>query len=205
MTGTGDGRRAEDAQTDALVCAAQGGDTAAQDELLRRNLPRLRAFVRLRTDRFLRAHESQSDLVQSTCREVLGSLAGLTYEGADAFHGWLYTVVLNKLREKARYHRADRRNPDREEREIADADGLVAAYAALGTPSEHATSAELAQRIEAAFERLEPDHREVVTLARLAGLPTASIARRMGRSEQAVRSLLSRALVRLSALLEAPR
>lgn len=188
--------------TDALVRSAQAGDVAAQEELLRRNLPRLRAFVRLRADRFLRARESHSDLVQSACREVLGSLDKIKYENEDLFRGWLYTIVVNKLREKARFHRAARRDPAREAPEITDVDGLVGAYSTFVTPSQHAVGAELATRIEAAFEQLDPDHREVITLSRLAGLSTASIAQRMQRSEQAVRSLLSRALVRLSALLD---
>lgn len=188
--------------TDALVRAAQAGDVEAQNELLRRNLPRLRAFVRLRADRFLRARESHSDLVQSACREVLGSLDKIKYENEDLFRGWLYTIVVNKLRDKARFHRAARRDPAREAPEISDVDGLVGAYSTFVTPSQHAVGAELATRIEAAFEQLDSDHREVITLSRLAGLSTASIAQRMERSEQAVRSLLSRALVRLSALLD---
>jgi len=203
MTETPDAPLQSSPHTEALVRAAQAGDVSAQDELLRRNLPRLRAFVRLRADRFLRARESHSDLVQSTCREVLGSLDKITYENEDLFRGWLYTIVANKLREKARFHRAARRDPDREAPEITDPDGLVTAYAAFASPSQHAEGAELAARIEAAFEQLDADHREVITLSRLAGLPTAAIALRMERSEQAVRSLLSRALVRLSALLDA--
>jgi RNA polymerase sigma-70 factor (ECF subfamily) len=203
MTGTPDAPLQPPSQTGALVRAAQAGDVAAQDELLQRNLPRLRAFVRLRADRFLRARESHSDLVQSTCREVLGSLDKITYENEDLFRGWLYTIVANKLREKARFHRAARRDPDREAPELEDPDALVAAYSAFVSPSQHAVGAELAVRIEAAFEQLDADHREVITLSRLAGLSTAAIAQRMERSEQAVRSLLSRALVRLSALLDA--
>ena len=49
--------------------------------------------------------------------------------------------------------------------------------------------------MEAAFDSLPDDYREVITLARIAGLSHAEIARQMARSESAVRMLLSRALV----------
>ena len=49
------------------------------------------------------------------------------------------------------------------------------------------------------------DHREVITLHRLAGLPFADIASVMGRSEGAVRNLFNRGVARLSTLMEKSR
>ena len=60
-------------------------------------------------------------------------------------------------------------------------------------------STPLIRRFEAAFDRLTAEQREVVSLARILRLPHKEIAARMGKSEVAVRSLLSRALVALSA------
>ncbi len=59
---------------------------------------------------------------------------------------------------------------------------------------------QLAQ-LEAAFDRLSPDHREVLTLARIVGLPHREIAEVMGRSEAACRILLYRATAQLGILL----
>jgi RNA polymerase sigma factor (sigma-70 family) len=53
------------------------------------------------------------------------------------------------------------------------------------------------QRLEAAFERLTEPQREVLTLSRIAGLPHAAIAERLGKSEVAVRQLLVRAMAAL--------
>ena len=192
-----------EAESAALVSAAKRGDREALDELLRRHLPLVRAFVRLRSDRAFRARESQSDVVQSVCREVLEGLGDFEYRGEAAFRGWLHVVSLNKLRERARYHRADRRDPDQEEAPFAD--DRVVDYEAFGSPSAIVGQSEQASRIEAAFDELKPEHREVIALARLSGLPAREIGRRMNRSETAVRQLLSRALVRLSALLEGGR
>jgi DNA-directed RNA polymerase specialized sigma24 family protein len=49
------------------------------------------------------------------------------------------------------------------------------------------------ERIEAAFDQLSEEHREVISLAHLAGLLRAEIAERIQRSEGAVRVLLHRA------------
>ncbi len=56
--------------------------------------------------------------------------------------------------------------------------------------------------IEAAFDRIAPPDREVIALARIAGLPHAEIAQQLGKSEAAVRTMLKRALVRLAAALD---
>ena len=57
--------------TRRLVLAAQDGDAGAREELLLKHMDRLRAFVRLRSDQRLRLRESESDLVQSVCGEIL--------------------------------------------------------------------------------------------------------------------------------------
>ncbi len=56
--------------------------------------------------------------------------------------------------------------------------------------------------IERAFEELPDDHRQVILLARLVGLSRKEIADEMGRSEVAVRNLLSRALSQLAEILD---
>jgi RNA polymerase sigma-70 factor (ECF subfamily) len=57
-------------------------------------------------------------------------------------------------------------------------------------------------RLEEALQRLSEDHRDVILLSRIEGLPAKEVAERMGRSENAVYLLLSRALKRLAGELE---
>ena len=56
------------------------------------------------------------------------------------------------------------------------------------------------QRLEAAFDSLPDDYHEVILLCRIVGLSQNAAAERMGRSVDAVRNLLHRALVRLATL-----
>lgn len=193
---------ASDDRTRELVLAAQRGDAGARDELLRLHLERIRAFVRLRSDARLRQRESESDLVQSVCREVLNDLGRFEFRDAAGFRAWLSAIALNKLREKWRFHGAERRGAQHEAGALDELGEFEACSQAQASPSQHAIANEARASLEAAFDRLGEEHREVVLLSRVLGLPHAEIARRMGLTEVAVRSRLSRALVALSAELE---
>lgn len=177
----------------------------AQDALLRQHLASLRAYVRLRSDRQLRLRESESDLVQSICREVLTDLSGFEYHDASGFRAWLFKVALNKVREKGRFHGADRRDPRRERGSLDSDLDLHIDYTSLFTASDHAMAGEAEREFEAAFDRLSQDHRDVIVQSRILRLSHATIAEHSGRSEVAVRSLLSRALVALAAQLARER
>lgn len=188
-----------------LLDKARGGDPAALEALLRSNLPGLRAFLRLRSGRLLRAKESVSDLVQSVCRELLQDLASAEVETEQAFRCWLYTSAHRKILDRRKYWEAEKRDAAREAPPAgAPCEGeqsLLQSYAVLATPSRHAAASEEIARIEEAFERLPEEYREVISLARFVGLSSREIAARMGKSEEAVRQLLTRARARLARLL----
>ena len=54
-------------------------------------------------------------------------------------------------------------------------------------------------RFERAYYTLSPEHQEVIRLVRLEGLQVTEVAKRLGRSQSAVRHLLLRALEKLRA------
>jgi RNA polymerase sigma-70 factor (ECF subfamily) len=62
------------------------------------------------------------------------------------------------------------------------------------SPSKALRRNERFDRLEASLRRLCPDHRTVIVLARIEGLSMKEIARRLNRSEGAVKNLLVRAL-----------
>jgi RNA polymerase sigma-70 factor (ECF subfamily) len=185
-----------------LVLAAQRGDTPALDVLLTRHLPALRAFVRLRADVAFRARESCSDLVQTACRQALEHLHEFEWRGEDSFRNWLFALANNKVLNRWQYHRAARRDPVREAARADDSAGLLVAYSAIVTPSEDAIAHEFAERLEAAIDQLPASYREVLLLARVAGLSHPAIAERLGVSEAAARTRLTRARARLATLLD---
>ncbi len=187
---------------DVLWKRATVGDAKALDELLVDYLPHLRAFVRSRVDGALRQRESCSDVVQSVCRELVSRRESFEFRGEAQFRGWLFTSALNKIREKHRFHHAGRRDVHKEDGiDPLSAAELALAYASVSSPASVAAMREDVDRLEKAFDELSDDHREVISLARIAGLPLDEVGQRMGRSPDAVRMLLGRALLALGALL----
>ena len=61
---------------------------------------------------------------------------------------------------------------------------------------------EEAERLSRAFQGLTPEHRGVLRRSQIDGARQADIAREMGRTPEAVRKLLARAMARLSTALE---
>ena len=182
-----------------LVRASRSGDRAALEELLRRYLPGLRAFVRLRMGPALRARESSGDVVQSVCADLLAA-HGLEFDGEAAFRNWLYVAVSNKLRNHDRWFHAAKRDAGREV--PPDGEDLAACYARALSPSGVLMARERVARLESAFDALPEHYREVVTLARIAGLTYEQVATATGRTPDSVRNILARALNQLASELE---
>ncbi len=155
--------------------------------------------MRLKAGPALRARESQSDLVQSVCREALEDLSRIECADEDAFRGWLMQVALHKILGRANYHRAQRRDPGREAK--GGAPSVLEAYAGFCTPSRDAMVEEETRRIEAAFDRLPENYRDVILASCIEGRSHRELAERWGKSEEALRQLLTRARARLGMLL----
>lgn len=175
---------------------AATGDDASLDALLARYLPQLHAYVHARLSNDLRARESSMDVVQSVCRDLLAERGRFDFRGEERFRAWLFTAALNKMRDKYRFHHGAGRDVRREERAQSLSDLDLAKN--LLTPSQDAIGAETAKQVREALEQLSDDHREVITLARIVGLPHRVIAEVLERSEEATRQLLGRALLQFA-------
>lgn len=182
-----------------MLDAASRNDPAAVAALLQQHLPALRAFVRLKAGPSLRARESCSDLAQSVCRDVLENAERFRFGGEAEFRKWLFTTALRKIADRAEHWRADKRDPQREQGGLDQEEML--GLAAIYTPSRQAAAREELARVEAAFATLLPEKQEVVLMARLMGMSHPQIAQELGKTEVAVRSILSRALAELAAKL----
>ena len=164
------------------------------------NLPGLTRFVRRRMGPELSARESASDIVQSTCRELLRSASSFEERGEASFQRWLQSAAEHKLANRARHWRAQRRageSPLPGAPRAAD-DELTARSPSAAGPSEEAMLREEIERLERAFQALEPEYRTVLRRSQIDGASHAELALEMGRSSEAVRKLVARALARLS-------
>lgn len=169
-------------------------DTSGLEELIVECLPELRGFVGRRMGPAVRAREAVSDVVQSTCRELLAHRERFRWREGEGFRRWLYSTALRKILNKDRFHTANRR----------DAGGDVALLSPspstrVADPSEQSQHEETLECLREALDRLPEDYRKVVILAHLACIPRSDVAREMNRTEGAVRNLLHRALASLGA------
>lgn len=198
-----------DPNIQALTEAAARGDRGAVDRLLELYLPELQAFVARRAGRPLKAQESSADIVQSVCREVLQHADRFRHPSEVAFKQWLYTTALRKISSRLDFYRAQKRDHGRVQNFVPGsvdeaASQVLEFYQSFSSPSRAMIVQEEVGRIEAAFEQLTEEQREVVTMAHVLGLSRAEIAQRLGKSEGNVRVLLHRALARVSELLSQP-
>lgn len=165
------------------------------ETLVARYLPALRSFVRLRMGAELRAREESCDIVQSVAREVLHHAERFQHGGESGFRDWLFTTAHRKVVNHLQHWRAQKRSSGRDVVLPDELNGLVP------SPSRHASAREELIAVEAAFDALSDEQREVVTGSRLLGLSHAELAARLGKTEVAVRKILSRGLARLAAVL----
>jgi len=187
-------------ESTTLLRAARQGSREALGELYARYGTRLLAFIRMRMGRDLRQRVESRDILQATLLKSFQRLA--QFEGGDGatLMGWLVRIADNEIRDQADYQH-------RQRRDVAagvpiDAGGVDLPARVRSALSEAVVSEE-AERLGAALEALDPDHREVIALRKLEELSFKEVAARMGRSEDACRMLLARAMVELTLRLRA--
>ncbi len=175
----------------------------ALEQLFARNLPALVAYLRARVGGALAARESISDLAQSVCREVLLDQPQLHFPNEESFRAYLFLQASRKVVDRYRYHKMAMRDPAREVDLPSESEAreLLSGFAQMITPSRNAGAREELDRVEQAVHELPDNQREVVLLSRIGGISYTQIARQMGISEAAVRSLAARGLAKLAAKL----
>lgn len=187
-------------QTSADRFSATRDGSIAPANLAVHYLPRLRAFVCARLGADLRARVDESDIVQSVCRELCNGEQRLQFDSERQFRAWLFSAALNKIRDKARYWGREKRSAEHEQPADSriDLDQRLAGLAGVFTPSRIASAREEAERIEDVIANLPDDYRAVIALTRIAGLDYRQAGEELGRSPDATRVLLGRALRRLA-------
>jgi len=180
----------------ALLRAARDGSPEALGQLYDRCAGRLLAIIRLRMGRDLRARLESRDILQNT---LLKSFQRLDqFEGADgpSLIAWLARIAENEIRDQADFQHRQRR--DVAAGVSLDDTGAPPLAARVRSALSQAIVSEETERLERALEALEPDHREVIILRKFEELSFREVAARMGRSEDACRMLLARALTALT-------
>jgi RNA polymerase sigma-70 factor (ECF subfamily) len=179
----------------ALVRRAQKGDLAAFDELVRRYQERIYATVYHMTAN----HEDASDLTQEAFLKAYRALK--SFKGDSSFFTWLYRIAVNKTINflKQRRNRTHLSLNDLDFHAEHDPD--LVALISEKTPRRAVNLAELQEKLNAAMLKLSEDHRLVVTLHDVQGLPHEEISKIVDCNVGTVRSRLFYARQQLQAYL----
>lgn len=189
-------RQAPSAQDD--IVRARSGDRAALGRLIERMQDRLRQTARGRKGTRFTGKLDVSDLVQSGCVRLIEHIGDFRGTTEAEFEAWAMRILEMRINERYRFLGAAKR------RDVWEPTSTDPQAMEIDTPSARSSRAEELAIVRDALTRLAPDHAEVIRLRVAEGRSHEEIARTMGRSEVAVRSLLSRARAALALELEAP-
>lgn len=183
-----------DQSSAGLLEQAKAGSPDALNLLYERISGRLLAYIRLRLGRDLRSRLESRDILQATLLKSFQKLHDFRGTETRSLIAWLARIAEHEIRDCADHAHRQRRDAAREMPLDEEAPLRAITKSALS----RVILDEQAQRLEDALESLSLDHREVILMRKFEELPFAEIGRRTGRSEDACRMLLARAMTALT-------
>jgi RNA polymerase sigma-70 factor (ECF subfamily) len=174
----------------ALVERAQAGDTAAYGDLYERHVDRIYSYVSFK----LGDRTEAEDVTEQVFLRALESLGSYCWQGVP-FSSWLFRIAHNQivdhLRRRSRRPQTALDASMRESSPAADPEGYLLKVLER-------------EELVAAVGQLTPLQQQVILLRFAAELPTAEVARILGKSESAVKALQRAAIQKLQRRLRPP-
>ena len=177
-----------------LLQQAKAGSPEALNRLYERCAGRLLALIRLRLGKDLRSRLESRDILQATLLKSLEHLNDLNGNETRSLMAWLARIAEHEIRDCADFHHRQRRDAARE----SALDDAAPLPALTRSALSRVILNEQAAQLETALESLSETHREVIVLRKFEELSFAEIATRLGKSEDACRMLLARAMTALT-------
>jgi RNA polymerase sigma-70 factor (ECF subfamily) len=195
--------------SDDLLPKIRARDTAALAAFIESHRPQLMAFIERQLGTALRRKVEPDDVFQETSVEAVRALPGIDLGDRDPF-SWLCQVAERRIIDLHRRHfDAQKRDAGREVPlgggggggETREA-GLINMLVASMTTASQAFSRNVREaRLQDALLKLAEHEREALRLRYIESLPSKEIAERLGKTDAAVRVMLTRSLKKLQDLL----
>ena len=176
------GDRDPDVDVRALVARAQQGDRSALEELYLIHFDRIYGYLHMSVGN---RHDAE-DLTTQTFLKMLEAIGRFRWQSAP-FSAWLFRIAHNLAID---HFRAGKRVQPEEE--VPEPNGVEESSA-----EEQALDSMGRARMLELIDRLAAEQRQVLTLKFLFGFVNAEVARILGKTEGAVKSLQHRALASL--------
>jgi RNA polymerase sigma-70 factor, ECF subfamily len=187
----------------ACIRQAQAGDADALGRLLEQYRSYLRVLARVHISKGLTAKADASDIVQETLLDATRDFPAFVGSSEEDLLVWLRQILAANLIDlMRRYCTAQSRDVALERQLQTD---LTSSSRNLAktlispttSPSQRAGRRERAVAVAQALSALPEDYSQVLVLHYMEGLSFPSIAERMGRSENSVKKLWARAIVKM--------
>jgi RNA polymerase sigma-70 factor, ECF subfamily len=175
--------------TIVIIRRIQSGDISAKEDLIRRLQPLLRRWAHGRLPSDIRDLNETEDLVQVALVRSLAQIDQFRSELPGAFFAYLRHSLLNLIRDEIRRHQ---RRPDHGEIDVELVD--VQAVPML----DKIVGAEQLRAYENALATLSKRQQNLVVMRLEFGMSYSEIAAEVGSTPDAVRVMISRAIVDLS-------
>lgn len=182
------------------------GDQEALVQFIQDNHGALLGFIQKRIGSHLQRKIEPEDILQEVSVEALKAQSKVEFGDRDPLN-WLFHIAERKIIDAhRRFFASQKRDASREaamgtgsQAGAGLADLIVAS---MTTPSQAFSRDQKQLRMLAALDTLPDEQREALRLRYLIGLPSKEIAAKLGKSDGAVRVMLSRGLSRLQQLME---
>lgn len=192
---------------DALETRVREGDAEALGQFISARQPQLLAYINRQLGAGLRSKVEPDDILQEASAEAVRSLGAIDLSQRDPF-GWLCQISQRRIIDAhRRLFGAQKRSAAREvpidARTGDDSRGgmINLLVASMTTASKAFSRNQREMKLMTAMEKLPEDQREALRLRYVEGLQSKEIAERIGKSDGAVRVMLSRSLSKLQAIL----
>lgn len=193
----------------ALHAEVRRGNTTALAQLIELRRPHLLAFIERQLGAALRRKVEVDDVFQETAAEAVRALPGADLKDREPF-SWLCQIAERRIIDLHRkFFDAQKRDAAREVPLAAPAGGeshsggLINMLVASMTTASQAFSRNVREaKLMDAIATLPEDQRDALRLRYIENLPSKEIAKKLGKSDAAVRVMLTRSLKKLQTILE---
>ncbi len=166
----------------------------------------LLAYIERQLGAALRRKIEPEDILQEVAADALRSVPGYSPAGGELF-SWLCQLAERRIIDAHRRFFGARKRDASKEVPLAPAGqesraGLIGwLVASMTSPSQAYSRNQREQRLHAALESLPPEHQELLRLRYIERMQTKEIARKLGKTDGAIRVTLTRLLRRLQEML----
>jgi RNA polymerase sigma-70 factor (ECF subfamily) len=194
-------------QAEDLVRRIREGDVEALSQFIESRRPQLLVFIERKLGAGLRRKIEPEDVFQEMATYAVRALPNAQWSGESPF-GWLCQIAEQRIVDAhRRFFAAQKRNAGREI-PLGEPSGRTSRAAlvdllivSMTTPTRAMARDQRHQKLREVLATLPPEGQEAIRLRYVENLASKEIAERLGKSDGAVRVLLTRSLRKLQELL----